>query len=127
MPARCSSSAYDPDSEKWWLPGRDVAPCTHPDDTAKAVLDEMDGLDAGEPAFDHVESFRGRRGWHLAFHDPGEGDGNADGRHPVAVVIVRQPSSHGPRRMGESHRRQADRLIARRVMPVAVRQTATVA
>ncbi len=59
---------HDPDNGKWWLPGRDVEPYTHPDDTAGAVLDEMAGLDAGKPKFDHVESFRGRRGWHLVFH-----------------------------------------------------------
>ncbi|MBT5433889.1 MAG: hypothetical protein P8Q36_08820 [Alphaproteobacteria bacterium] len=50
------------------MPGGDVAPYTHPDDKAREVLAEMAGLDAGEPKFDHVESFRGRRGWHLAFH-----------------------------------------------------------
>ncbi|MDE0242216.1 MAG: hypothetical protein OXK82_12980 [Deltaproteobacteria bacterium] len=28
---------HDPDSEKWWLPGRDVEPYTHP---APSVLNE---------------------------------------------------------------------------------------
>ncbi len=56
---------HDPESGKWWLPGRDVEPYTHPDDTAEAVLA---GLETCEPEFDHVESFRGRRGWHLVFY-----------------------------------------------------------
>jgi len=73
---------YDPESEKWWLPGRDVAPYTHPDDTARAVLDEMDGLDAGAPEFDHLESFRGRRGWHLAFHYRVTATGTPTGNTP---------------------------------------------
>ncbi|MDE0046137.1 MAG: hypothetical protein OXU19_09795 [bacterium] len=59
---------HDPDSEKWWLPGRDVEPYTHPDDTAGAVLADLTGLETVKPEFDHVESFRGRRGWHLVFH-----------------------------------------------------------
>lgn len=59
---------HDPDSGKWWLPGRDVEPYTHPDDTAGAVLADLTGLETCGPEFDHVESFRGRRGWHLVFH-----------------------------------------------------------
>lgn len=59
---------HDPDSGKWWLPGRDVEPYTHPDDTARAVLADLAGLETCVPEFDHVESFRGRRGWHLVFH-----------------------------------------------------------
>ena len=59
---------HDSDSGKWWLPGRDVEPYTHPDKTAEAVLADLAGLETVKPEFDHVESFRGRRGWHLVFH-----------------------------------------------------------
>ena len=59
---------YDPENEKWWLPGNDVEPFTHPDDTAAKTLADLPGLDAGTPHLNHVESFRGRRGWHLVFH-----------------------------------------------------------
>ena len=74
---------YDPENEKWWLPGRDVEPYTHPDDRAIQVLTEMEGLEAGEPVFDHVESFRGRRGWHLAFHYKVEASGTPTGDTPA--------------------------------------------
>ena len=74
---------YDPESEKWWLPGRDVEPYTHPDDHARQVVAEMDGLVAREPQFDHVESFRGRRGWHLAFHYRVEVSGTLAGDTPA--------------------------------------------
>ena len=73
---------YDPENEKWWLPGRDVEPYTHPDDRARQVLAEMEGLKAGVPHFDHVESFRGRRGWHLAFHYHVEAEGTPTGEIP---------------------------------------------
>ena len=59
---------YDSDEERWWLPGGDVEPYTHPDDSARKLLADMPGLRASEPRLSHVESFRGRRGWHLVFH-----------------------------------------------------------
>ncbi len=74
---------YDLENEKWWLPGRDVEPYTHPDDRAQEVLSELDGLKVGEPRFGHVESFRGRRGWHLAFHYHVEAEGTPAGETPA--------------------------------------------
>ncbi|MEM7221698.1 MAG: hypothetical protein AAF495_01880 [Pseudomonadota bacterium] len=59
---------YDPENEKWWLPGKDVAPYTHPDETAAAVLAAVEGLAVDSTELSHVESFRGRRGWHLVFN-----------------------------------------------------------
>ena len=59
---------YDADDEKWWLPGQDVAPFTHPDDAASAALAQIGGIACEPPRLHHVESFRGRRGWHLVFH-----------------------------------------------------------
>ncbi len=55
------------DSEKWWLPGEDVEPFTHPDDTVAKIAAKLTG-EALKPNFDHLESFRGRRGWHLMFN-----------------------------------------------------------
>jgi ADP-ribose pyrophosphatase YjhB (NUDIX family) len=74
---------YDPENEKWWLPGEDVAPFTHPDDTAAKVLADLPGLDAGPPRLDHVESFRGRRGWHLVFHYDVAASGTPAGGPPA--------------------------------------------
>jgi hypothetical protein len=53
---------YDPDNEKWWLPGRDVEPYTHPDDTAAQVLRQVGGIEASACELCYVDSFRGRRG-----------------------------------------------------------------
>lgn len=75
---------YDPEDEKWWLPGRDVEPFTHPDDTAKAVLAELAGIESEGPRFHHVESFRGRRGWHLMFHYAVAATGEPAGGPPAA-------------------------------------------
>lgn len=59
---------YDPENEKWWLPGGDVAPFTHPDEARDEALKDFATLEVGERRLSFVESFRGRRGWHLVFH-----------------------------------------------------------
>ncbi len=59
---------YDPEDARWWLPGGDVEPYSHPDDAAGDLVGAIAGLETGPPKFDHLESFRGRRGWHLMFN-----------------------------------------------------------
>jgi ADP-ribose pyrophosphatase YjhB (NUDIX family) len=56
------------DESRWWLPGLDLAPYAHPDDVAAAVLAQLDGVEAKAPVLAAVDSFRGRRGWHVVFH-----------------------------------------------------------
>jgi hypothetical protein len=58
---------YDPEDEKWWLPGDDLKPYQHPDERAKEVLDAIEGLTWSDMKLILVESFRGRRGWHVMF------------------------------------------------------------
>lgn len=53
-------------ADRWWLPGEDIEPYEHPDEVAHAVVAEL-GLDAESVALAAVQSFRGRRGWHIAF------------------------------------------------------------
>ena len=55
------------DAERWWLPGTDLKPYEHPDDALRRALD---GLlqEPGRGSLHHVESFRGRRGWHVMFN-----------------------------------------------------------
>lgn len=72
---------YDPENEKWWLPGQDVMPFTHPDDAAADVAASFEGLAVRSCRLSHVDSFRGRRGWHLVFHYDLRADGNPSGRH----------------------------------------------
>ena len=60
---------YDPDEGRWWLPGADVRPYQHPDERAREVLAELGGgLTCRDLRMAFVESFRGRRGWHVVFH-----------------------------------------------------------
>ena len=72
---------YDPENEKWWLPGEDVAPFTHPDATAENVMADNGGLTVARMAMAEVESFRGRRGWHLVFHYDVRAEGAPAGPH----------------------------------------------
>ncbi len=74
---------YDPENEKWWLPGEDVEPFTHPDETAAKLLADLPGLDAGAPRLAHVESFHGRRGWHIVFHYDVEAAGSPNSGPPA--------------------------------------------
>jgi hypothetical protein len=70
---------YDMEDERWWLPGEDLTPYQHPDDRAKEVLGALAGLqwDSLELAF--IESFRGRRGWHVMFNYRAQGSGVSTG------------------------------------------------
>jgi ADP-ribose pyrophosphatase YjhB (NUDIX family) len=57
---------YDSDDDRWWLPGEDLEPYEHPDERARKELARF-ALD-GQPEMVFIESFRGRRGWHVMFH-----------------------------------------------------------
>ena len=59
---------YDADdAERWWLPGTDLKPFEHPDAALRRALDGL--LSASKSSsLHHVESFRGRRGWHVMFN-----------------------------------------------------------
>ena len=59
---------YEKESQAWWLPGGDLEPYEHPDEAAKRVLGTISGLETQTPKLASVESFRGRRGWHIVFH-----------------------------------------------------------
>jgi ADP-ribose pyrophosphatase YjhB (NUDIX family) len=52
---------------RWWLPGAELAPYEHPDAACQRALAEL-GLSAAAATLHHVESFRGRRGWHVMFN-----------------------------------------------------------
>jgi ADP-ribose pyrophosphatase YjhB (NUDIX family) len=70
---------YDAEDERWWLPGEDLDPYQHPDERARQILDELPGLEAEHPKMIFIESFRGRRGWHVVFHYRVRGDGQPAG------------------------------------------------
>jgi ADP-ribose pyrophosphatase YjhB (NUDIX family) len=76
---------YSVDDERWWLPGDDLEPYEHPDDAARRFLArDAPHLECGEPRMLFVESFRGRRGWHVIFHYGVQANGEADGDHETA-------------------------------------------
>lgn len=56
-----------PDDVRWWLPGAELEPYEHPDAVAQAVVEGFAGLEAEAPVLAAVQSFRGRRGWHVTF------------------------------------------------------------
>ncbi len=57
----------DEDEDRWWLPGTDLKPYEHPDDALRRALAPL--LPAPKSSLlHHVESFRGRRGWHVMFN-----------------------------------------------------------
>ena len=70
---------YDSEDERWWLPGEDLTPYQHPDDRAKQVLDEIPGLTYDNLQMVFIESFRGRRGWHVMFNYHATGKGESVG------------------------------------------------
>jgi ADP-ribose pyrophosphatase YjhB (NUDIX family) len=71
---------HRPDSENpaWWLPGADLMAYEHPDEGVTRVLNDF-GVGT-RATLSHIESFRGRRGWHLVFHYRVTLDADADVR-----------------------------------------------
>jgi ADP-ribose pyrophosphatase YjhB (NUDIX family) len=75
---------YDPDDERWGLPGEDLHPYEHPDEAAQRILAEFSGLTIRTMGMHEIESFRGRRGWHVVFHFRVDADGDVQSRFPTA-------------------------------------------
>jgi ADP-ribose pyrophosphatase YjhB (NUDIX family) len=96
---------YHRDDERWWLPGEDLEPYQHPDELARSILDGLPGLTYQEPVMAFVESFRGRRGWHVVFHYVVRGEGDPGGRFPASWF----PADDLPRTMHGSWERDAVR------------------
>ncbi len=59
---------YDPDDERWWIPGASLETYEHPDAAAARALADVGQSDKLAATMKHVESFRGRRGWHVMFN-----------------------------------------------------------
>jgi ADP-ribose pyrophosphatase YjhB (NUDIX family) len=57
---------YRDDDPRWWLPGSELDPYEHPDQACARALADL-GITAS-PRLHHIESFRGRRGWHVMFN-----------------------------------------------------------
>lgn len=58
----------EPDAnDRWWLPAHELEPYQHPADAAQTALDEIGGLTVESSTLSRIQSFRGRRGWHISF------------------------------------------------------------
>jgi ADP-ribose pyrophosphatase YjhB (NUDIX family) len=75
---------YDTDDDRWWLPGGDLDPYQHPDECAKQILDSLPGLKWSDLRMVKVQSFRGRRGWHVMFDYLVTADGQVEGDTPAS-------------------------------------------
>lgn len=60
------TSKYDCE-EGWFLPDDYLVRLEHPDDSARRILREQTGIDAGDVRLAEIESFNGDA-WHLVFH-----------------------------------------------------------
>jgi hypothetical protein len=67
----------DADDARWWLPWADIVPYQHPDDAVQAADLRQRGLTVLRTALAQVQSFRGRRGWHVTFDYLVEAEGDA--------------------------------------------------
>ena len=87
---------YDLEDDRWWLPGGDLEPYEHPDDRARAVLAQLPALRASAVSLSHVESFRGRRGWHVVFHDLVDAEGEVAPESAGVPAAWHDPASLPP-------------------------------
>lgn len=60
-----------------------MAPYEHPDERARRILDGFAGLTVTSTALTEIESFRGRRGWHVIFTYRVEAEGMPDSDYPA--------------------------------------------
>jgi DNA-binding PadR family transcriptional regulator/ADP-ribose pyrophosphatase YjhB (NUDIX family) len=74
---------YDAEDERWWLPGEDLNPYEHPDEAAQRVLGAFPGLRINKMEMREIQSFRGRRGWHVMFHYRVDAAGDVESRFPT--------------------------------------------
>ena len=100
---------YQADDERWWLPGEDLEPYEHPDERAQAILDGFPGLTVASVSMDEIESFRGRRGWHVIFTYRVDAEGEPEAAVPAAWF----PPDELPRTMhGRWERDRVDKVLA---------------
>jgi ADP-ribose pyrophosphatase YjhB (NUDIX family) len=59
---------YDEDDERMWIPGASLNEYEHPDAAAIRALADVGVATKAVAKLSHIESFRGRRGWHVMFN-----------------------------------------------------------
>ncbi len=106
LPDEVLLARYDPDDEidepdaerRWWLPAHELEPYQHPEDAARIALDDIGGLTVESSTLSRIQSFRGRRGWHISFdfHVRAKGEPTS-ARIPAAWYHVDDlpPTMHG--------------------------------
>jgi ADP-ribose pyrophosphatase YjhB (NUDIX family) len=93
---RYDDAERDGDTPRWWIPAGELAPYEHPDDVARAAIDGL-GVAVESLALARVDSFRGRRGWHLSFDYRARGAGEPSSATPAAWHDPADlpPTAHG--------------------------------
>lgn len=64
---RDNESSEPNPTARWWLPAHELDQYQHPDDAASHAIDSIGGLEVGSIDLVRVQSFEGRRGWHISF------------------------------------------------------------
>jgi ADP-ribose pyrophosphatase YjhB (NUDIX family) len=59
---------YDEDDERMWIPGASLNEYEHPDAAAIRAIADVGVMTRASAKLSHIESFRGRRGWHVMFN-----------------------------------------------------------
>jgi ADP-ribose pyrophosphatase YjhB (NUDIX family) len=59
---------YDNDDERMWIPGASLNEYEHPDAAALRAVSDVGIFAPVSVTLHHIESFRGRRGWHVMFN-----------------------------------------------------------
>jgi ADP-ribose pyrophosphatase YjhB (NUDIX family) len=59
---------YDDEDERMWIPGASLNEYEHPDTAAIRAVADVGVVTNSTAVLNHIESFRGRRGWHVMFN-----------------------------------------------------------
>jgi ADP-ribose pyrophosphatase YjhB (NUDIX family) len=87
---------YDDEDERMWIPGASLNEYEHPDTAAARAIADV-GVTKNTPAIlHHIESFRGRRGWHVMFNYVVEIDAETELQNAAWFDTKRLPQmAHG--------------------------------
>jgi ADP-ribose pyrophosphatase YjhB (NUDIX family) len=99
---------YDEEDDRWLLPGEDLEPYEHPDTRAEKELSRF-GLTADRAEMVFVESFRGRRGWHVVFHYRVDVSGEPAGE---AEAVWFPPEAMPPTMHGKWERDAVEKVLS---------------
>jgi ADP-ribose pyrophosphatase YjhB (NUDIX family) len=87
---------YDEDDERMWIPDASLNEYEHPDAAANRAVADVGVMTNATLTLNHIESFRGRRGWHVMFNYLVRIDATTESKNAIWYDAMNLPqTAHG--------------------------------